>query len=120
MLRAASRGMPASPCPIVPWGEDSDADELVVDSWETGLVEYPRRREDSEESVNRVRREVDVLFFTCAFAIEEEMPAVFAMLLAGQIAAATHFGVVDCVVHRNPRPLRRHRRMPAIAVLSIV
>jgi len=51
-----------------------------------------------------------------------EMPAeLFAALREGQIDMATHFGPDgECVVHLNPFPLFRHRRMPARAVLSIV
>lgn len=51
-----------------------------------------------------------------------EIPAeLFAILLAGQIWIAMHDGAAaDCVVERNPLPLRRQRRIPARAVRSIV
>lgn len=71
-------------------------------------------------SANRVRRVVGVLLVVEEMADVEEMPAVLATLRAGQMAAAMHFGVDGWVVHRSPLPVFRHRRIPAIAVLSIV
>lgn len=103
--------MPEAPWPIVPWGEDS-ALRAEVELYPLLLSKLL--------SANRVRRVVDVFLGVGKLADVEDMPAVLATLRAGQMAAAMHFGVDGWVVQRSPLLVFRHRRMPAIAVLSIV
>lgn len=92
----------------------------VVDGEEEEEEEYGRR-ERRELSVNRVRRIVGVglLVLGVGGLADMEIPALLlAAFFEGQIAIAIHFGEED-VVHLNPFPLFRQRRMPARAVLSM-